>query len=307
MKKTLLLLVTLSISISSYSQPYQQTTSSPIISAPWTRLSGSMNVFGFLNSNSKILNYNRYINTVSFIQHKSPTYTLVPNLPANSQSGAIVAYLGKNGGTQWDSTLVWADASNWARYPSGGIYSPPGNTVYANAYVVVTGPLTGVSSSWVGNYYASKSLTATPKNSAGIDMQTMLDTPPFSSTTSPTTTKHDFPRFSFISTDDGKVRVAGSLYDDVNGTTDQAKNYRGGTISRGSFNSGVFVWTIDSFTPPCVTKTSGIKSLHDECWMAWADAGHIGYLMFVGARTGATGSNKGWQPIIYKTTNSGNT
>ena len=41
--------------------------------------------------------------------------------------------------------------------------------------------------------------------------------------------------------------------------------------------------------------------------MAWNESGTVGYVVFIGSRAGATNSNKGWQPIVYKTTNSGAT
>jgi hypothetical protein len=39
--------------------------------------------------------------------------------------------------------------------------------------------------------------------------------------------------------------------------------------------------------------------------MAWNDAGTVGYVMIIGARCGTSGTTKGYQPIVYKTTNSG--
>ncbi len=280
------------------------TNSSPIISATFNNISASMNIFGMLVSSQKPLGYNRYINTVSFIQRKSPTYVASPSTDSNT--GTILAYIGKNGGTVWDSTVVWANATNQGRYPQGGIYNPAGNSNPDNAYVVATGPIT-TGSGWVGSYYASKSLSLTPKNAAGADQQFMSNAGPYGSSTSPTMTKHDFPRYAFSTTDDGIVRSAGTLYQDVNGTSTLAQNIRGGLVARGSFNAGVFVWTPDSFVPACIMRTEGTKQLWGQPYMAWNSAGTVGYVMMIGARQGATGSNMGWQPIVYKTTNSGNT
>jgi hypothetical protein len=285
--------------------------SSPIISATFTRFSGSMNVFGMLVSNQKALQYNRLLRTFSFIQRKSPTYITNPALPANAQSGAIVAYLGKNDGASWDSTLLFSDASNWSRYPQGAIYNPPTNTsaTYTNAYVVGSGPCTSAANSWVGSWFASKKLTSPGTNSVGPDVQFMPNTAPFNNATSPAMKKQDFPRYSFAATEDGMVRSLGNIANDINGTTNTAYGLRGAAMNKGVFTSGVFVWSYDSFIPPVVVRTvnePGTKSMWGTPYMAWNDAGTVGYVMFVGSRVGSTNQNVGWQPIIYKTTTSGN-
>src|SRR5688572_6980087 len=45
-----------------------KSSSSPIISATFTKVTGSMNVFGMLVSSQKALQYNRFLQTYSFIQ-----------------------------------------------------------------------------------------------------------------------------------------------------------------------------------------------------------------------------------------------
>ncbi len=285
--------------------------SSPIISATFTRFSGSMNVFGMLVSNQKALQYNRYLKTFSFIQRKSATYVTNPALPANAQSGAIVAYLGKNDGASWDSTLINSDAANWSRYPQGAIYNPPGNTTYTNAYVVGSGPCTSQSNSWVGSWFSSKKITSPGTNSTGVvgsEQQFIPNTAPFNNATSVQMKKQDFPRYSFASTDDGMVRSLANICNDINGTTNTTYGIRGAAMNKGVFTSGVFVWQYDSFIPPVVVRTvnePGTKSMWGTPYMAWNDAGTVGYVMFLGQRQGSTGQNVGWQPIVYKTTNSG--
>lgn len=280
--------------------------SNPIISATFTRFSGSMNIFGMLVSNQKALQYNRYAQAFSFIQRKSPTYVTSP--AGDGNSGSIVGYIGKNDGATWDSTLIWADAGNLARYPQGAIYNPLNQGNINNCYVVGSGPVTS-GSGWIGSWYASKSLSTTvTKNAVGPDKQFFSNTGPnYGSTTSPNIKKHDFPRYSFASTDDGAVRSLATLVADINATSNTGYGFRGAHVAKGSFVTGAFVWTSDSLIPPTITRTDGSKQCYTAPYMAWNDAGTVGYVMFIGARTGATGSNKGWQPIVYKTTNSGNT
>jgi len=291
--------------------------SSPIISSVFNRFSGSMNVFGFLVSNQKALSYNRHLKTFCFIQRKSPTYVTNPALNANAQSGAIVAYLGQDDGTTWDSTLIQASNTNWARYPQGGIYNPPGNTTFTNAYVVGSGPVTQVNTSlgWIGSWYASKRLTSPGTNSVGTDVQFFSNAGPnYGSVTSPAMIKQDFPRNSFTSTDDGVVRAVGSLNLNVNDVSSNvAYGLRGFSIAKGLFTSGAFVWTADTIIPPTNTLSAtmgsgneGSKVMFGTPYMAFNDAGTHGYFVVIGSRMGSTGSNIGYQPIVYKTTNSGN-
>ncbi|MGE0566935.1 MAG: T9SS type A sorting domain-containing protein [Bacteroidia bacterium] len=279
-------------------------SSAALISSTFNRFSGSHNIFGYLVSSSKPLQYNRILQIYSFVQRKSVTYAVNPSSAGNS--GSIVVYLGRNDGANWDSTLIFADATNLARYPQGAIYNPPGNQVDTNAYVVGSGPITS-GSGWIGSWYASKRITTQGTNSTGTDTQFFANTSPFGSATSPAMTKHDFPRYSFSSTEDGIVRSMGIIVNDVGATTNAGFGLRGALISKGSFNAGAFVWTPDSLIPPVVTRTDGSKQLYSVPYMAWNDAGTVGYIMFIGARQGATLNNLGWQPIVYKTTNSGNT
>ena len=263
-----------------------------------TKFTGSMNVFGVLVSSSKPLQWNDNVNAVSFIHRGSPTYVAV-GANATGKSGNIVSMLSNNMGTTWDSTAVWVNNTNLGRYPQGGIYSAPGNTNYNNAYVVATGPVTG-GSGWLGNFYASKSVSLTPKNQPGSDQQFLSNTGPFVPVG-----KHDFSRYSFSATDDGAMRSLGSIYFDANGTTAAAQLFRGAQVVKGTFNAGAFTWTADSLIPPMVIQSNGARQGWSQPLMAWNEQGTVGYVMFIGARTGQTLSNQGWQPIVYKTTNSG--
>ena len=284
--------------------------SAPILNNVWYRISGSGNVYGFLVSASKPLNYQRILGAVSFIQRKSATYVVSP--AGDSNVGSIVAYWAKNDAStnnlaSWDSTLIYADATNAGRYPSGGIWNIlPGNanTDLNKAIAVGSGPVT-TGSGWVGSWYASKSLSLTPKNAAGPDEQFFANASPFNSATSPSMTKHDFPRYGFNLCDNG-VYVAGQKMNDINGTTFAAQLIRGASISKGTFNSGVMVWTQDSIIPPTELRTDGSKLL-GEPYLKFDPAGINGYAMFIGMRAGSPvgSSNRGMQPIVYKTTNGG--
>lgn len=265
-----------------------------------TKFTGSMNVFGYLVSQSKPLTYNAGINTVAFVHRKSQYY----NAASNSNSGTIVAMIGTNAGTVWDSTCIWANASNLARYPQGGIYNPLGNTNKNNAYIVGMGPITG-GSGWLGNWYASKSLSGAGTNAAGADQQAMLNA-------SPTLKKHEFSRYGFTAIDGGLVRSIGTIWNDANNTTSAAaQGLRGAIMAKGQFNAGAFVWSVDSFVPATTLHSAGQKNIGGTPSQAWSEDGVIGYVVMLGSRASETlsatrvNAKGGYQPIVYKTTNSG--
>ncbi|MGZ4090663.1 MAG: T9SS type A sorting domain-containing protein, partial [Bacteroidia bacterium] len=80
---------------------------------------------------------------------------------------------------------------------------------------------------------------------------------------------------------------------------------RGYRIINGSYNAGVFNWTSDSIVAPVQKRNDSSMYLSYTPIMAWSENGTIGYAITIGVRAGSTGSNKGFQPIIYKTSNSG--
>ena len=277
-------------------------SSSNLSAAPFTvsKIASSINVLGVYFSFQKVLQWNDDVNGISFVHRQSPTYSAV-GANATGKSGTILALLSSNMGTTWDSTCIWVNNSNLARYPQGGLYNPPGNTNFNNTYVVASGPVTGATagSGWIGNWYASKSVTATPKNAPGSDQQYFANT-----ATVVGVAKHDNPFQSFTTTDDGMVRsLAGvyAAYDANNNPID----YQGALVMRGAFSAGAFVWSSDALTPSTMVDLSNEKYLSSRSLMAWNDAGTIGYVIMLGIPVGQTLSNKGYQPIVYKTTNSG--
>lgn len=262
--------------------------------------SSSVNIYGVLSSYSKPLHYNDNINTVSFIQRKSASYVGSPV----DNTGVIVAMISNNWGANWDSTCIYSDATNPGRYPQGAVYSAPGNTNIANAYVVGSGPAIG-GGSWSGNWFASKQLGAPSSTVYNNAASVVPNAQQFFSTAGPfgpNVYSNDFAQYGFNSSDDGKIKSLGILTPDPDASPIDSK---GGVIQTGSFNAGVFTWKTDSFAPPVVIQSSGLLQMNTNGIMAWNEAGTVGYMVFIGSRTGQTLSNKGWQPIVYKTTNSG--
>lgn len=267
-----------------------------------TRFTGSMNVFGYLVSQSQPLQYNKGVNAVSFIARKDGTYTA----SSNSNSGTIVGLWSTNLGTTWDETCIWADAANLARYPNGGLYNPLGNTNINNAYFVGSGPITG-GSGWLGNWNTSKQITTPGNNTPPADMQALLNA---TLTTATPVKPHHFSRYAFTTIDGGLSRSIASVLNDPAGTTNLAYGPRGAMMVKGMFVAGAFVWSTDSFCPNVNLRTDGSRIHGSVPIQAWDDAGVVGYVVLQGSRAGTASGNLvntmgGIQPIVYKTTNSG--
>jgi len=266
----------------------------------WQKISGSMNILNSVIPYENPLQYNDQLNTVSFIHRKSATYSATPQPAAVAVTGVIVGMVTSNWGNTWDSTVLYSNDTEWGRYPQGGIYNPPLNTNIDNAYIIAQGPTTGAATGWLGNYYASRKIGAGTYTNAittnTAEMQWFSKTGPY-----PTgLDRHDFAAYAFSATDDGKVRTIGGVTDEA-ATSDTAI-----MIVTGTFNAGVFNWTGTRLNPPAnVNSNDGGDEWLTRPLMAWNESGTVGYAAIVGARQGAVGSNKGYQPMIYKTTNSG--
>jgi hypothetical protein len=271
------------------------------VSSAITRFTGSMNVFGYLVSQSRPLQYNGSLNAVSMITRKDGTYTA----SSNSNSGTIVGHYSTNMGGTWNETCLFTDGTNLGRYPNGGIYNPLGNTNITSAYIIGTGPQVATAP-WVGNYYANKPITVPGTTTPGTDVQKMLN-----ASLPATMRKHHFSRYAFTAIDGGLVRSMANVLNDPDGTTYAAIAYRGAAMVKGTFNAGSFVWGIDSFIPATTMNSGGYKNLNGVPLQAWDESGVVGYVVMLGSRADGTlsatrvGPTGGFQPIVYKTTNSG--
>lgn len=263
----------------------------------WQNFTASMNIYGVVIPYCKPLQWNDELNAVTFVHRKSPTYSN-NGTTTDTQSGSIVTMVSLDCGTTWDSTLVYADPVNRGRYPQGAIYNPQGNTSINNAYIVTNGPVT-LGSGFVGNFYASKKLGTANYNSTISAVPGAVQY--YNSTTTYSNLgMHDFSAYGFSATDDGKMRSLAGVTDHVT-STDTAV-----MLVTGTFNNGVFDWTGTVFDPPVTVAPSD----NSENWvsrpmMAWNESGKVGYVLILGSRLGATGSNVGYQPIVYKTTDFG--
>lgn len=265
-----------------------------IASVTANRFTGSTNAYGVLISESKPLQFVTGINAISFIHRKSSTY--IPS--SNGNSSSIVGMYSTNTGTTWDSTCVWANATNFANNPQGAIYNPFGNTNINNAYMVGCGPLNN-GAGWIGNWYASKKITTPGNTTPGTDQQAL------SNLSLPNWMKHHFSQYSFTAIEGLQVRSIGNIMSDPNGISNVTRGLRGAAMVKGQFNAGAFVWSIDSFIPCIMSRADGSKYLNEKMIQAWSESGTVGYVVMLGVRCGSGPCSKSYQPIVYKTTNSG--
>lgn len=299
MHKVIIIIIAL-ISVNLYSQDNSKQNSS-IASYTWYPFTGSGSIHGVLNSFSHPLQYHPALNTITFFHNASSTYSPYPSSTLTAE-GAIVAMVSSNFGVTWDSACVWSDNSLSAINPQGAVYNPPGNINPQNAYIVGCGPVV-TGTNYVGNWYSSKKITTASFNysaSPSPTMQFMPNSPPYGALT-----KHDYSSSSFSSTDDSKVRSIATIANNVNSSSNTSIGLRGALIVTGHFIAGSFNWTGDSLIPLTNLRTDGSKQLYSKPLMTWNQSGTVGYAIFIGSKAGATQSNIGWQPIIYKTTNSG--
>ncbi|HQQ93572.1 MAG TPA: T9SS type A sorting domain-containing protein [Bacteroidia bacterium] len=262
----------------------------------WQIFSSSMNVYTSLRPFAKPLQYEPALNLVSFVQRKSDTYTCTPDPGGSGQSGVIVAMLSPNWGSHWDSTCLWTNQTYYGRYPQGAVYNPPGNQSLTNAYCVSSGPVV-TTAGFSGFYTASKVLgPGNYNNSPGTASNSMQYFPNSSSL--------GFCYYAdnaFSVSGDGVVHSLGYLSDPV-----VSPMLRGAALLKGTFSANAFTWSSDSLVCGAAYYGGGYKCMHSEAMMAWNQAGTVGYVVFMASRFGSVASNRGWQPLVYKSTNSGN-
>ena len=273
-----------------------QAQSKAVTSVNWGLLTGSSNCYGQLVSSQRPLSYNPELGAVAFIHRKSDHYLESPALPSTAKTGVILANVSTDWGTTWDSTAIWSNATNWGRYPQGGIYNPTNNTSISNAYVLGTGP-TVAGTVWSGVYYTSKKLNtfdATASTAPGA--QYFFDLAAASYPAGEFS--HGWTRNGFTATLDGKMHAVGITSPDLQ----TLANVRGFAVLTGSFNStsNTFDWKMDSLVPPVLSNGAGVRYLNPDPVMVWNREGTVGYIIGIGVLSSGTLATRGQQPIIYK-------
>jgi hypothetical protein len=271
-------------------------------------LGSSANVNGILDATTTAVTANQACNLI-VMTHRDNNSNV-----ASCGTGAYVAAYSTNGGSVWDSTvtLFCNPASGpGVRYPNGVIFNPLNGTVGqntnpSNAFDVMSGPYTN-GSEWVETVYGSTTFGGTTHNQGywingnpGVQIQNNGD-------------------LSFMSSsDDSTVHVMGEGFI-TNSAQTVFYSWLGGVLTTGKYvgaPADSFQWTQHVFLPHLVPSYAGFTthSTFDSAsaplevpGTAWSQDGKTGYVVFF-ANLDSVGYNYYTdQPIVYKTTNSGQT
>ena len=264
--------------------------SSQVLTTTRIKFSSSYNANSVLVGESNCLTADQTTKTVSFTHRVSQDW----NAPGVN-SGFIQTSFTNNDGTTWDSILDVQDQVNLCRYPSGALFNPTGNIATTGLYSIVAGPITN-GSNWVGNFFASSQLNNTNRN-----VNIMLNA------TSGVKPQH-FVRIG-MQTAGNKVIVTGSLYANPDGTTAVSQAYRGASVNIGTFDgTSNFTWANDSIKPNFLPDPAdGTNQTFSIAQTAWSPDGTVGYVIFCGVDSLATGAELAYQPLVWKTINGGTT
>jgi len=264
---------------------------------PYPTIAYPSNAFGFIYEFQNVLTYNADVNVISLINRKNRTWTGFPN----ANSGSMQSTFSTNNAGSWDTTIIYADV-NPGRYPGGAIYNAPGNTNPANARAVGAGPVL-ISGGFAGNWYASGPLTNGAITTSDMDVYTYLGN---------TNPALDSVGFSYRSHAEsgGNVWTVGDVAVDHTATTFATQQIKGAGLMKGMYNSvaGGMDWTLMKLEPSFFQNVAGgLPYTSGSGMIAFGPSGLVGYATVNGVVAGATGSARGYQPIVYKTTDGGNT
>ncbi len=243
------------------------------------------NQFGSAYGPKTNLNYNRDLNTLTFI-HRSNDLNGWPN------TANILYDISTDGGVTWqiDQGAIYADNANIlrARYPQGAQYNPPGNTDPANSFVTAYGPSTD-GTNWTAHY----------KGTSQVGTSTQVQaTFPFSNGLTGVV-----PQGGIIIKNTGDVWWSGR-----NDDGSQVAYNDSVVLSHGVWNSTTneYDYTFDKIPVPVKTDIDGAK-MWQNCAVIFNDAGDIGYIVTLGNdwvnSTDILDSSMGI--IVYKTINGG--
>ncbi len=248
------------------------------------RITTSYNPYTLLLSEATCLTANQQLNTIQFT-HRTNAATINGN--------QVISSFSTDGGNTWDTVnIVYNNASFPARYPSGVIFNPAGNTNPLNAYSVVSGPFLNASGAgWIGSFFASMKLDGTNRNVQNISIGTTSDSV-------------NFARMFFQATDNSVFVTAN--YDVNNGTNYTAFKT---VLCKGKLNttSNSMNWTNIAHVPDYpLSHATGFPEGTATPGVAFSKDGKTGYISYTGRhKTGP--DTLSYLPLVYKTTDSGAT
>jgi hypothetical protein len=258
------------------------------------------NAYGVLDASTTAISANQATNLITMTHREGITDRQV-----GYGTGVLQPSFSTNNGANWDSTFVIFNKDS-ARYPNGVIYNPTGNVNPKMAYVAVSGPWTNAPAApaigWTKTVYGSMRM-----DSSNIDTVHFVNG-------AVGVYPQDNGDLSYMtSCSDGRVHVIGTDFRE-NAAGSAFTTFEGAVITTGKFNGTGFTWTQQVIRPHLsdgfkgFTPTSPYDSLvqfQGVPAMAWSQDGGTGYVVFFG-NLDSTGYDFGsYQPIVYKTTDTG--
>jgi hypothetical protein len=256
------------------------------------------------------LHYNKDLNTVCWTSRMSADWPVAgtgltnTGLGAGTYGGAIQATWLDVTNNTWDSMIIYRDSAfnMRARYPSGIIFNPAGNTNISGAYMVGTGPWTS-GSGWGGIWYSARQPSGnfhSVTNAQEHNSVTTANGAPFGNVGNSAT------NIGFLNMDmtqvGQSVMVSGALFDPA-----QAGEVVGTVLGKANYSGGNFTWTRDSIVVPFYSGALGLINDSRGARIAFDATGQIGYAVFIGRlQTNFNNSaDSTMMPIVYKTTDGG--
>jgi len=242
----------------------------------------SVNVYGIYNPQQNMLSYNSELDVLGFTRRGGPT---------NGTGNQVFNDFSTDEGATWDTTgVIYNNSAFPARYPSGALYNPAGNTDLNNLYSISAGPAmdgnTGISATYVSW-----------KKRSGVAKNYVLN--------HGNTLRQDRNHFQIC--DNGKFYLNG--YAHLNDGSNYTKWVH--TLVSGTLNA--VTDTIDNLTTTTINPpfakfgTDTVGSANYSAAVAFNKSGTVGYYVFIGVRGDVPNpeTKTGLRPIVYKTTDGG--
>ncbi|GAB4252354.1 MAG: hypothetical protein Kow0079_07040 [Vicingaceae bacterium] len=227
------------------------------------------------------------LNAVTFTHRLDATTSSVPN------SGHVGFDISTDGGATFTSNIKVYDGDDvsysQARYPQGGIYNPQGNTTISNANFFYTAPtLDGNNNSWGGMGYGTATLPSGGSPTMNEDHSGMGNSHLF------------LIGGNYSITDGGAIW---HVMDEGDGANNY--DYTDSLILSKSTDGGA-TWTRWEVFAPVSNDNTGASNFVDVN-IAFSQDGMTGYIAMLGHYSYTTQPDSAFYPIVYKTTDGGNT
>ncbi|MGM0612225.1 MAG: T9SS type A sorting domain-containing protein [Bacteroidota bacterium] len=193
--------------------------------------------------------------------------------------------------TSWNETVITPESGKNVRYPSGGILSFSGSASLDDAYAAFSGPITG-GSGWTHNFTGSVKLDGTGSNEA-ITYESL-----------PSGTYFAHANSNLTVCDDSTVHVAGDIFSG----TSADYYWSSGLLYNGKFNAATneIDWEpLEQMNHNFAIDSSDMTPAASGTSTAWNEDGSVGYYIFRGRDS--VNDTRAFQPIVYKSTNQGDT